>query len=153
MPGETKADISGWTVDTLHSFLKALMDERDAQYRQSFSALKEGTAQALVSAKEAVAKAEVAMEKRFESVNEFRAQLGDQQRTFMPRAEVAALVNAINEKSDARFLANSDKISALDQRMNRSEGRGAGLHAGWGYLAGFIGLAATIISIVMVLLK
>lgn len=70
---------------------------------------------ALANQKEAVGKVEVANEKRFESVNEFRGTLSDLTRTLMPRLEVQALI-----------AANSEKIESLVTRMDKSDGRGDG---------------------------
>lgn len=55
----------------------------------------------------AIEKAEIANEKRFESVNEFRGQLGDQARTFMPRTEAVALAER-----------NAERIQDLATRLN-----------------------------------
>jgi len=54
---------------------------------QRFQLSKEAVADALQAAKEAVTKAEDATERRFSSVNEFRATLSDQAAQLMPRAE------------------------------------------------------------------
>jgi hypothetical protein len=63
------------------------------------AAAKEAVQAALVSAEKAVGKAEVATEKRFESVNEFRAQLSDQAAHFSTRDELVA-----QSKSYDQFL-------------------------------------------------
>jgi tetrahydromethanopterin S-methyltransferase subunit G len=85
---------------------------------------------------EAISKAEIANEKRFASVNEFRAQLGDQARTFMPRAEVEVILKSL----DARI----DKIEGRDiERM----GQKFGTKEGWLYAVGVIGLIGTILAI------
>lgn len=126
MSGETDAQVSGWTVDTLHSHVVRVMAELDLRYQQRFDAQQEALAAALLAAEKAVGtaltaaekaviKAETAADKRFEAVNEFRAQLADQAATFMPRLE-----------SDARFLAIEEKISGIAKMIERSEGRRAG---------------------------
>ena len=58
-----------------------------------------------------MSKAELAAERRFDSVNEFRAQLSDQAATFISRAEALLQINA-----------NAEKIDALSARMDRGEG-------------------------------
>jgi hypothetical protein len=55
---------------------------------------------ALDSSKEAIIKAETATEKRFESVNEFRAQLSDQTHSFLPRAEGGQRMDAMQKEID-----------------------------------------------------
>ena len=51
----------------------------------------------MMASKEAVHKAEMANERRFESVNEFRGQLKDHAATLMPRAEVQLLIDSLNK--------------------------------------------------------
>ena len=80
------------------SHLKEIMDERDRRYEDRFKAMDEKTSLALNASEKAVSKAEMATEKRFDSVNEFRAQLKDQAATLMPREETFTKFNAIEEK-------------------------------------------------------
>jgi hypothetical protein len=106
----------------------------------AFTAADKAVQAALEAAEKAVGKAEIAAEKRFDSVNEFRAQLADQATTFMPRAEAEAMVNR-----------NSERIQEVTDRINRSEGRGVGLNAGWVYLLAGIAAIGTIVSIYLAL--
>jgi len=149
MSGETEQNISGWTVDTLHSHLLAMLREKDIRDNQRFEAqqlaLRDAlTAQekavnaALLAAQTAVQKAESAAERRFESVNEFRAQLNDQATTLMPRGEALVLINA-----------QAEKITILEGRVNSMGGRSAGLSEGWGYLVGAVGVILAIAGIVL----
>lgn len=108
----------------------------------SFSAQEKAINAALASAQAAVNKADIANEKRFDGVNEFRAQLGDQQRTLMPRAEVEALLRAINEKSDS-----------LTSRMDRHDATGNGQQQVWGYVVAGVGVAVGIAGIVIGIVK
>jgi hypothetical protein len=77
---------------------KELMEERDRRHEARFDSTDEKTSLALNASEKAVSKAEMATEKRFDSVNEFRAQLKDQASTLMPREEAAARFMAIEEK-------------------------------------------------------
>lgn len=95
-------------------------------------------AAALAAAKEAVTKAEVAADKRFDGVNEFRQTLSDQTNTFIPRAEY-----------NAQHKALEDKVAANTDRLNGMTGRSGGLAAGWGYLVAGVGLVSVLISIIM----
>lgn len=85
---------------------RILLDERDRRYTERFDAQEKATDAALAAQKEAIAaalnaaqtavtKAEVASEKRFDSVNEFRAQQGDLIRTFVQRREAFAVLGII----------------------------------------------------------
>src|SRR4029077_7149376 len=98
-------------MDTRFTAMQTLMDEHDLRYQQRFAASqealtaalnaqKEAIAAALLAADRAVNKAEIAREKRFEGVHEFRQQLADQAATFMPRAEAEIRLSSLGEKLD-----------------------------------------------------
>jgi len=107
-----------------------------------FAALKEANLTALAAADRAVSKAELATEKRFESVNEFRGTLDQQQRTLIPRSEVDVLVRGLDEK-----------IGNLTKQMDQLQAERMGIKGGWGYAAGLAGLVLTLFSLFMVLWK
>lgn len=113
-----------------------MIAERDRQYDQRFraqeiavtaalAAAKEAVAAALTAAKEAVTKAEGAAEKRFDSVNEFRNTLKDQQQTLASKAEL-----------DVRFKFFEDKLKLIDERQARALGSTEGTAALWPILFG-----------------
>jgi hypothetical protein len=111
-----------WSIETLREYLLALINANDVRYGQrydasqsaiaaaflaqqtamqtAFAAQKLSVDAALEAAKTAVNKAEVAAEKRFESVNEFRATLADQQRNLMPRSEAEILIKSLTDKME-----------------------------------------------------
>jgi chromosome segregation ATPase len=98
--------------------LAQVADERDRRYEERFKAMDEKTSLALTASEKAVSKAEMATEKRFDSVNEFRGSLKDQAATLMPR-----------EEADAKFKALESKIDEMKKeivglREFRSEGGG-----------------------------
>lgn len=80
-----------------------------------------------------VSEAKDANEKRFASVNEFRAQQTELITKF-------PLTDTVNAKLDAV----QEKINSLSSRLDRNEAKGQGLNAGWGYLVGFIGIVIMI---------
>lgn len=67
-------DISGWTVETLHAHIKAVMDERDKRYEA-----------ALASAALAVEKAEGIADRWREHANEWRAAMTDKDKNFLTK--------------------------------------------------------------------
>lgn len=142
--------------------LRLMMDERDLRYDQRFKAQTEAVSTAMTAAEKAVAaalsaadravaKAETASERRFESVNEFRASLNDMTRLLIPRSEADKQFGAIAEKVDSLHRSISEKVDSLQQRMDKTEGSGAGLQKGWGILLGLIGLVSSVVAIVVVL--
>lgn len=97
-----------WTIKTLKEHFDALR----ADDRRVIDA-------ALASADRANVKAEAAADKRFDAVNEFRGTLSDQAKLLASRVEVEALEKRLQELAD---------------RVNKSDGRGLGLNAGWAYI-------------------
>jgi hypothetical protein len=121
----------GWTVETSHAHILAIIEANDKRYGQRFDAQNKALEYALDASSKAVMKAESTSEKRFEGVNEFRATLADQQRTLMPRSEVEAIFKGIDARLDA-LASTQAKFQA--QRVGMSEG--------WGWAVGILGLAA-----------
>ncbi len=120
--------MSDWTFETFKEYI----DQRFADSDKAIQA-------ALQAAKEAVAKAEIATEKRFDAVNEFRGQLADQAATLLTRSEY-----------DTNHKALEDKISDLTDRLNRSEGKGSGFSQSWGV---FLAIATLAISVLYIMVR
>lgn len=105
------------SLDVLSAKLEALRevsDERDRRYEDRFTAMDEKTGLALTSSKEAVQKAEIATEKRFDSVNEFRGSLKDQAATLLTRAEAETRFNSLEK--DIQGLRESRSEAAGSSR-------------------------------------
>jgi aspartyl-tRNA synthetase len=158
----------------------SLIEEYDRRYaarfvaseqavKDAFAAQEKAINAALAAQQAAVNKADVATEKRFDGVNEFRAQLGDQQRTYMPRAEVEVIARAITEavtantaqvrsmiprtEHDAAIKALTDKHDSLVTRLDRTESRGAGREQAWGYVVAAAGVLIGIAGIVLAIIR
>jgi hypothetical protein len=119
----TVATESKWNVDSLHD----LMDERDRRYEQRFAAQEQ-----------AVKTAQMVIEGRLQGMNEWRETVEDVMGKAMPRPEVEARVHAVSEKLDA-----------MNSRVDKGEGKGLGLAEMWAYLVGASGMAALIASFFM----
>jgi hypothetical protein len=124
------------TID-LDSF-KKLMDERDRRYEERFRATDEKTGLALTSSEKAVAKAEVATEKRFDAVNEFRGQLKDQAATLLPRAEANIEFNSLRKD-----------LEEVKRSSLTSQGRASGFTASWGIAVSVALLAIALIGLLL----
>jgi len=101
---------------SLREFIERTLDERDRIYGERFSAQEKAVIAALAAVKEANAKSETSMERRFDSVNEFRQTLTDQAATFVTipsliaiQEKIEELRNTIQDKIDAA-------VSAWDKR-------------------------------------
>jgi hypothetical protein len=109
----------------------------DLRNEERFRAQGEAVSTAMSAAEKAVLKAEAAADRRFEAVNEFRGALNDMVSTLMPRSE-----------ANQRFLALSEKVEQIMLRLEKNEGAGGGLRAGWGYILGAILAAGVIFGII-----
>lgn len=118
----------------LESMINALHNNFSGQIQNA----KESLQVASAAQKEAVAKAEQATEKRFDAVNEFRAQLADQASRFMPRME-----------AEAWSRNNAEKIDLLQSRMDRLEGRSGGMAQSWAVLVAVFGMAIGAVGLVI----
>jgi len=175
MSGETQDQVSGWTTDTLKSYIEArhqdlriALDERYAYQQKSaderfamqmdaaneryatqtkatdaafvaqqtamktaFDAADKAVQAALAAAEKAATLAREAADKRFDSVNEFRAQLADQAATLLSRVEYQAQHGSVLEKLD---LING-RLAELDKRVATEASQTAGAQSvtGTGY--------------------
>lgn len=153
MSGETEAQPSAWTIDSLRFYFERLIAESDKRYEQRFisqqeaiqaalAAQEKAVNAALIAADRAVIKAELAAEKRFEGVNEFRATLADQAATLMPRTE-----------AESRIQAMAEKLADVTDRLNRSEGKGTGIASSWAVSISIGMFLIGVTGIVIVLLR
>jgi hypothetical protein len=118
---------------SLKEHIERILGEMDKRYEQRFAASQKASSDALAATEKAIDKQDAASEKRFASVNEFRATLSDQAAQLLPRAE-----------AQVEFKALRDRLDAITLRQERSEGKSTGLSAGWGYLVGLIGFLAAV---------
>lgn len=86
----------------------------------------------------AVDKAESATEKRFESVNEFRSTLADQQRTFVPRPEYEAAHQSLE-----------NRVNAVTSELEKIQNQKQGGNIVYAYVISVISLIGTVIVIVV----
>lgn len=162
---------SEWTVDTLREYVAALMTAADVRYLDRFvaqekavdlalgrvdkefhehlRAAREETSAALDAADKAIAKSEAATERRFESVNEFRAQLSDQASRFMPRAEAVQRADTNAERIVALEARMVENLALLTSRLDLNTGRSTGREDIWGFIVGAVGLVGAAVGILI----
>lgn len=173
MSGETEQSVSSWTIDSLKEHLESQLRERDRRYEQRFEAteraielalektdqgfrehirqVRDETAAALSASDKAIQKSETSMERRFESVNEFRAQLGDQAATFMPRKESEARHQQAQDKLNALEKQITEQLGSLRSRLDRYEGSAKGEQLTMGKIYAGLAAAATLITLVIMI--
>lgn len=158
VPTSDSRHATGWSLETAIDYLLSVIAEKhahiltliagnDRRYEERFAASqkalelglagqKSEISAALASADRAVLKAETATEKRFESVNEFRGTLDNQQRTLIPRSEVDVMVKGLEEK-----------IAQLTKQIDGLAATRAGVIGGWGYAVGLAGVILAVVTI------
>lgn len=175
VPTSTRPDMTGWSIETALDHMLAIVGEKDAhirtlidgndkRYEERFlasqKALELGLAgtkteigAALVSADRAVQKAEVATEKRFESVNEFRATLDNQQRTLIPRSEVDVIKLSLEEKI-AQVTKTLDEVRRGDALVGGvAQGGKAAIDSSRANLAILLTIGLFLLAVVTFVLK
>lgn len=154
---------------------RAQLDERYATQTKALDAAlvaaEKAVQAALDAAKEAVGKAELASDKRFESVNEFRAQLADQARTFMGRDESISRHERTTEmitaqsaryETEARLLRERFEqevknlrdrhevdMAVVNSRLDLGQGRATGTDKTIAWIFAAAGFVGTVIAIVI----
>jgi Mg2+ and Co2+ transporter CorA len=157
--GETEKSPSAWTIDSLHEHLvdaiaalrewiadhlhsnERLLEEMDRRYQQRFEA------QQL-----AIDKAERTINDRLQGMNEFRATLDDQNKTFATRDELGLGLTNIADKISTLDTRLNTEVRRIDNRLDTTSGTVSGadkyraaLLAG---LAAALGVAALIVNLV-----
>lgn len=119
------------TVETLEKAVASGFDAREKIVNGAFAANRE-----------AIVKAELSIEKRLDSVNEFRKTLSDQTASFVPRQEL-----------DQRFLAVEKSVDHIDKQLSETAGKSHGLNQGWGILLGAIGFIVALVTLFQNLIR
>lgn len=160
---------SGWTTDTVHEHIAARITDADRRYAERFTAQEKAvvvalatvdkefhehlaqvrteTATALGAAEKAIAKAELATEKRFESVNGFRAQLSDQVNTFIPRKEAEQRLDAVIGRLNALETRISESLARVHSRLDLGDGSRQGVTDLRATIFGAAGFVSAVVGI------
>lgn len=120
---------TGWTVDTLHSHLVGIMDEREKRAVELAKAQKEALDAALAAKDKAVDKSEADAQKWRDNANEWRAAMTDKDKLYMTK-----------EMADSQF-------ASLNKRLDLYEGSRTGMVQLWGFIVGAIGLVSVLLMI------
>jgi hypothetical protein len=123
-------------IAALSEHLKALAVERQRALDAALAAADRARESALLSAEKAVLRAQADIEKRFDSVNEFRQTLSDQAATFATRIEV-----------DQRYATIEKDLRIMSSRIDKAEGASTGRGGSWVYLVQVVSLIGALVAI------
>jgi hypothetical protein len=127
-----------WTLEAAMQHLTKIIAESDRRYEERFVALEAKIDATSASADRALGKAEFAYEKRFDAMNEFREAMGDQQRTFIPRAEFD-ITHAMIQK----------QVDDLSRCAISRTSEGSGMKAGWIMAVGALGVVLALVGLLL----
>jgi hypothetical protein len=141
------AGTSSATDVSLREYLIALIHAAEQRSDARFESMKDQVDAAFRSSQEAISKAELASDKRFESVNEFRAVLSDQQRDLVTRQ----VLSSVQEKLEEAIRRNRDDLVALEKRLTLREGQTIGSRITGGVLVTVITVGIAFLGMLIVL--
>lgn len=137
---EKNTEIAHKTADKAMTRAESAVDKSALQ--ASVDALREIFLKQIESSDKAVQKAEAATEKRFESVNEFRATLSDQQRDLATKSEV-----------DLRFRGLEGRVNTVVEDARESKGLFTGAKTtkedNRGLVFGIIGIVIALSAVIV----
>ena len=145
MSGETKVNISGWTIDTLAAYSEAMremQDRIDAERDRRYADVALEREKAL-KIKEEADKAALALAREIqtykdEKANELREQINSERGLYATKGDLVA----VTEKMEAT-------LRPLQEYVATDRGRGAGSAAMWGYVAAGIMLIVAVLTLVL----
>lgn len=117
-------------METALASFKELMEERDKRYAQQAASQEAAVKASMQNSKFALEKADTALEKRLDSLNELRGMLSDQSREFARSEEVRLLITGLERQ-----------LIAVDSLVQHQIARGGGIKELLGYIVAFAGVA------------
>jgi hypothetical protein len=116
--------------------LDGLRDADQKAVTAALAAAEKAVGAALAAAEKAVTKAEDNAEKWRTNANEWRGAMNDREADFIRKQQYIS--DIVNIQSNIKDLKEGSDIN---------KGSGIGLHQGWGYLVGGIGLAVLLVEL------
>lgn len=182
MSGETEADVSAWTIDSLRYHLEQIAADLDRRYQQRFDAQEHAVAAAFDAQEQVVTLLTKLLDERYATQTKavdaaFLAAESAVNTALMTaekavtKAETAAdkRFESVNEfrgqladqaatllsrsEADVRIGSLSDKIDTLQGRVDKSEGRSTGISLSAGAMVGALSAAVAIVTIVVIVVN
>ena len=141
------AGTSTATDVSLREYLTALIRAERERVDARFKAIENAVSTAFSESQKAITKAEIATEKRFEGVNEFRLTLSDQAAQFVTRDTLAATA----EKLQAGIDRNHTDQEQFARRLETMSGETQGSRITKASLYSALGLGIGAISVIVVI--
>lgn len=117
MSGETEANVSAWTIDSLKLHLEHVIAALDRLIDQRFEAYEKAISKAEATSEKAIDKAEANSERWRASSNEWRGAMNDREKNFLSQDAYDRAHVALADKMDAAIKALDDKVNVLAARV------------------------------------
>ena len=169
--GETAKDVSGWTVDSLasyvqrqfadlarnlderHAAMTKLLDERYATQTKAvdaaFVAQQTAMQTALTAAERAVATAMLAAEKAVDKAEDAATKRFEAVNEFRGQLSDQASTFMPRTEADVRLQGLAKDVAALKEQLDKTSGRGAGMDKAWGFLVAVVAAVGGVIAIIV----
>lgn len=165
--GETESSPSPWTVDSLKEHIGAVIasvyqwaGERflahETLHNERFTAQEKAIKLALDAVERESQEREKAIEKSEGNIKDQLAnvesaldRLTNQVTILMPRSEAEQRISQNTIKIDSLDARQREDTTIINSRLDLTQGSSTGLDKAWGYIIGAIGLAGTVIAIII----
>lgn len=164
-----------WTLDTIKIFFDSRLADFQKYYsdllsiqeqtnRDRFTSAEKAVYAALAasdkaisaamqSSKEAIIKAEAAADKRFDSLNELRAAMLDQQKNFAPATgtdlQFKALGDRITELKESLTARLDSCDKSITEQRTKAEAKGQAMSQTSGIIFSILGVAGVVVTILL----
>ncbi len=146
---DSAAGSSAATDVSLREYLTSLIQAAELRSDARFDQMKEMVDAAFQSSQKAIEKADTATEKRFEGVNEFRAQLADQAGKFVTRETMDALIDKLAQQIDR----NRQDLDSLEKRIDLRQGEIQGTSFTMARIVTAVTLGVAVLGVLIVLMN
>jgi Mg2+ and Co2+ transporter CorA len=109
-------------IESVSKLLMIVVDERENKYIQGMDSIESSIKEVRVEIKDSLltalstnATALSSLDRRFETVNEFRAQLSDQQETFARKSDVESVMMAVEKATIKSEAATEKRLEGVNE--------------------------------------
>jgi vacuolar-type H+-ATPase subunit H len=145
--GETRASVSGWTIDTLAAHHAALREadlrfeaERDRRYAEVKNAEEKALKVKEEADKTALGLQRENQQYKDEKANQLREQISSERGLYATKGDLVAVVEKVEVA-----------MKPLATFVSSQQGRTAGLNSGWVWILGALGAVSTFASLAAML--
>lgn len=131
------------------SHVREILDERQRAHIEEHRIHELAHDREHLTTEQAIKTATITLDKRLDGMNEFRDQLRDQAATFIRREQLEAFIDRYEKAHDEVLL----QIATEREERRANEGAKKGINQSTAVIVGTIGVAATLLTIVIIVIN